>query len=210
MGFSSEINHKLGFLEELRSIALLGLNYSKDSFDRERYERLLDLAALQYAQLGGLSTEECRKRLCEDLGHVTPKVGVNGAIFSSEGELLLSKRSDDNSWELPGGWAEPGESPREAIVREVQEELSVEIEAGPVIEIFHRVPGMYGYPFTTYHPLFVCKLLRGQLRPNHEVAQARFCSVDEVSDWHRDHGEMAQVAVKYWRSGKGERVPLSS
>ena len=47
---------KLDFLDKLRAIAQIGLNYAKDPFDLERYRQLLDLATQGYAELTALST----------------------------------------------------------------------------------------------------------------------------------------------------------
>ncbi len=63
---------------------------------------------------------------------------------SANNKFFLTKRHDDSSWELPGGWAEVGEGPREALQREIEEETSLSIEAGPLIEVFHRLPDSTG------------------------------------------------------------------
>ncbi|MGL5941239.1 MAG: NUDIX hydrolase N-terminal domain-containing protein [Waterburya sp.] len=48
-------SHKiLEILEEIRAIAQLGLNYSSNVYDQERYERLLAIACTEYASLSGI------------------------------------------------------------------------------------------------------------------------------------------------------------
>lgn len=79
----------LKLLEEIRAIAHLGLNYSNDVYDRERYERLLDLASSEYACLSDLSPQVISDRFRAELGYITPKVGVSAAIFNPKGEILL-------------------------------------------------------------------------------------------------------------------------
>ncbi len=189
--------HKLEFLDELRAIAQLGLNYSKDSHDIERYTRLLKLCSIQYSELSGLSEESAIEALKKDLGHVTPKVGVNAVILSEDNKFFLTKRHDDNCWELPGGWAEVGEGPREALQREIEEETSLTIEAGPLIEVFHRLPDSTGYPYTSYHLLFLCSLRGGQLELNSESTESGYFNIQEISDWHRDHKSFALAAQRY-------------
>jgi hypothetical protein len=81
---------KLTFLEELRAIAQLGLNYSRDPHDQHRYKRLLKLALQGYADEFDLPVTELRRRFAQEVGHVTPKVGVNAVIFGAEDKLFLN------------------------------------------------------------------------------------------------------------------------
>jgi hypothetical protein len=108
----------LDLLDQLRSIAQLGLNYSKDPYDLERYRRLMDLASSEYAELTGLDAGAIRNRFAHELGYITPKIGMQGALWNSSGRLLLEQRKDDALWGLPSGWVEAGEGPEAALVRE--------------------------------------------------------------------------------------------
>ena len=74
----------LKILEEIRAIAQLGLNYSGNVYDRERYERLLAIACSEYASLSELPLEVVTKRFRDELGYITPKVGVSAAIFNPQ------------------------------------------------------------------------------------------------------------------------------
>ncbi len=186
----------LKFLEQLRSIAQQGLAYSRDSFDRARFSALLDLAASEYSPIAALTSSSVRSRFEKELGHVTPKVGVNAAIFDGS-KLLLGRRSDDRLWELPGGWAELGESPRDCLQREMREELSLEVQPEEIIEVFHRLPGDFDQPHTTYHLLFHCRHADSIPQLSDEVVDFGYFDIDAVSDWHRDHGTMARRAVDY-------------
>ncbi len=188
---------ELSLLEELRSIAQLGLNYTRDSFDKERYERLLVLAVREYARLSDLTPSLVIERFRSELGHVTPKVGVNGAIFDDSGRMFLAQRSDDLKWELPGGWADLNESPRAALIREFQEELSLEITAGDLIEVVHRLPGDFSQPHTTYHLIFRCKIVNGEPRQSSETLNFGYFSEGDSIDWHCDHEIMAAHAWRF-------------
>lgn len=102
-------------LEEIRSIAQLGLNYTRDVYDRERYERLLVIACGEYGSVSGLAPGIISEPFRSELGYITPKVGVSAAIFNESGEILLVRRTDDQSWCLPCGWAEVRETPPRAL-----------------------------------------------------------------------------------------------
>jgi len=64
---------------------------------------------------------------------------VVAALVEQEGRVLVAQRRADQSqplvWEFPGGKVEPGESPSQALVREIQEELACSIEVGAVVEV---------------------------------------------------------------------------
>src|SRR5258705_7538214 len=115
-------------LDELRSIAQLGLNYSKDPYDRERYERLMRLAVTEYKTITGLTEDEIGERFRQEIGYVTPKVGCAAGIFNEQGEALLVKRSDDGLWGLPAGFCEVNQTPHDNLKREVREETGLEVE----------------------------------------------------------------------------------
>lgn len=70
---------------------------------------------------------------------------VSAAVLIEGGRVLLSQRKKGShlsgAWEFPGGKVEPGEDPRDTLVRELAEELGIEITAGEILEVtFHRYP----------------------------------------------------------------------
>ncbi|PCC43890.1 (deoxy)nucleoside triphosphate pyrophosphohydrolase [Brevibacterium aurantiacum] len=62
------------------------------------------------------------------------EINVVGAVVTNDGKILSARRSESMSlpgmWEFPGGKIEPGETPRAALVREMQEELLCTVEIG--------------------------------------------------------------------------------
>ena len=107
-------------LDELLSIARNGLHFTSNAYDRERYERLMELATQTYSELLQVPAGAIRARFLSELGCITPKIGADGAIFNQSGEILLMERADGSGWCLPCGWVEPNEKPIEAVVREVR------------------------------------------------------------------------------------------
>ena len=67
------------------------------------------------------------------------RASVSAVIFDRRGRLLLQQRSDGGQWGLPGGSVEIGESLREAVIREVNEETGLRVIPG-------RLVGLYSSP----------------------------------------------------------------
>lgn len=185
----------LAILDEIRAIAQLGLNYTKDSYDKERYETLLAIASREYGNASELDDEFVKQLLRKELGYITPKVGVNGIIIQNN-MVLLEKRSDDGTWGIPGGWAEVGESPQESLKREFWEETSLNIEVNELVDVFTRRPGDHGFPHSSIHLLFYCSVKGGDLKKSFESQELGFFDYKTITNWHRDHFVMVDEAMK--------------
>ena len=98
---------------EIQVTAQTGLAYTKDVYDRQRYERLQQLAAVIMAEAAGIDTQVVEGLFTEQSGYATPKVDVRGAVFKNGRILLVRERADAGRWTLPGGWADVNQSPRE-------------------------------------------------------------------------------------------------
>lgn len=182
-------------LDELRAIAQLGLNYTRDNYDRERYERLMCIATKAYSDVCEIDEVTIKQLFNKELGYITPKVGVNG-IISIDNKVLLERRADDNKWGVPGGWAEVGESPQESLIREFKEETGLDIEVGNIIDVFTQRPGDYGIPHSSHHLLFSCKVIGGELKKSFESNELGYYEYEKLVGWHRDHFEMVDRAKK--------------
>ena len=63
-------------------------------------------------------------------------VAVTAVVVNDQGELLLQKRTDNDLWGLPGGAMNTGESIGQAVIREVKEETSLDVEPTGVVGIY--------------------------------------------------------------------------
>ena len=61
----------------------------------------------------------------------TPRVAAGALFLDTEGRVLLVRPIYKDYWDIPGGYVEPGESPRAACLREIREELGLELNVGP-------------------------------------------------------------------------------
>ncbi|MBA2390762.1 MAG: NUDIX domain-containing protein [Geodermatophilaceae bacterium] len=83
-------------------------------------------------------------------------LGVNAVIVNADGRVLLALRDRPPIWNLPGGSVEPGETPWDAAIREVREEVGLEIAVERLSGVYDRSPE--GDPVLG----FICRVLAGE------------------------------------------------
>ena len=70
---------------------------------------------------------------------------VAAVILNSDNEILLQEKKKE-AWSLPAGMIEPGESPEEAIIREVEEETGLIVKPHKILDVFGGKDFRYKYP----------------------------------------------------------------
>ncbi|MGZ4678247.1 MAG: NUDIX hydrolase N-terminal domain-containing protein [Acidimicrobiia bacterium] len=185
-------------LDEIRAIAETGLHYATDPYDRERCTRLLDLATRGYAAALDLPEPEVRARLARDLGYQSAKVGSDAAIFDEDGRILLVHRSDTDNWGLISGWVDPGESPEETAVREVREEVGLEVTGIELVDVLGRPASARFGPHAVVSVIYLCTVAPGPVTISHEAFAAEYRDPADVEAWHANHEQLARIAAAAW------------
>jgi 8-oxo-dGTP pyrophosphatase MutT (NUDIX family) len=192
----------LALLDELRIIGQNGLQDANSHYDRERNERLLELASEHYAKAVELPPEEVRDRLADELGYVTAKVSAGAAVFDDDRQILLVKRADDGTWGFPAGGVDPNESAAEAAVRETREEAGLDVAIAELVGVYHGEPGKSG-PHSVVHVQYLCERAGGTVRPSYETEAVRYWDIDDVPVWHPDARGRAIDAHEVWLETRG-------
>jgi 8-oxo-dGTP diphosphatase len=105
------------------------------------------------------------------VGDKMKTVRVVAAIIINDGKVFATQRGYGefkDGWEFPGGKIDAGETPEEALVREIKEELDTEVEVKELLETVE-----YDYPkFHLSMDCFICKIKAGELvLKEHEASQ---------------------------------------
>ena len=108
-------------------------------------------------------------------------ISVVGAVITKDGRVLAAQRGPQGQlpglWEFPGGKIEVGESPQDALTREIEEELGCRVVVGDVVTTTTHV---YEFAVVTLST-FYCTLLTGQPE-SREHSSLRWLAVDELDD----------------------------
>lgn len=170
-----EIPIWLSWAREIQAIAQTGNHYALNDYQRERYLRLLEIAAEMMSYGSNLNGDLLSLDFKSQIGYATPKVDVRGAVFQNDKILLVRERAD-NCWTLPGGWADVGESPSQSVEREVKEETGLHVRAYKLIGIYdaNRTKESALAVFHAYKIIFLCELMGGNLVPSNETLGAEY------------------------------------
>ena len=113
--------------------------------------------------------------------------GVSALIFDDRGRVLVQQRAESGKWSLPGGTIDPGETPPEAVRRELREETGLHAEPVRVAGVFggreHRITYPNGDVAEATTVVFECRVTGGELRGRDgESAQLCWFAPDEMPE----------------------------
>jgi ADP-ribose pyrophosphatase YjhB (NUDIX family) len=174
----------LVWAREMQAMAQTGLTFTKDAYDRARYERLRQLSADMMGQSAGIDIKVIEDLFAGQTGYATPKIDVRGAVFKDGKILLVQERSDPGRWSLPGGWADVNRSPRECVVSEVSEEAGLEVSPVKLAAVYDRArhPHTPPFPFHVYKMFFICEIIGGVLSAGTETEAVAFFDANHLPE----------------------------
>lgn len=183
----------LEWARRIASLAQNGLTYTDGVFDRERYEELQSIAAAMLATGGQGDPEAILGMLRLESGYATPKVDVRGVVFR-EGKLLLVRELEDGRWAPPGGWADGGESPSEAVEKEIREESGFHCRAVKLLAVYDR--DRHGVPpllWPAYKMFIRCEITGGEAAASMETSEVGFFGEEELPPLSTGRATEAQL-----------------
>lgn len=186
----------LALSREIAAIAQAGLAFTKDAFDKERFERLREIAS----EL--LRTEGSRADFAwpVEVGYPTPKVDIRAVVFR-EGEVLLVKERSSQLWTVPGGWADVNVSPAQNAEKECLEESGYLVRARTITSVMDRDQAGYPHhPHAVYKIYILCDLVGGKAEVSIETSEVAFFPLDALPplDLHRNAEREIRLAHAFY------------
>jgi ADP-ribose pyrophosphatase YjhB (NUDIX family) len=170
----------LSFTQSLQAIAQTGLSYSKDHYDLERYQEMLNIVSKQYSDITGTCDNKINKTLFDEVGYATPKICVRALCLKND-KILLVKERQEELWSLPGGWADVNLSPGESLLKELKEETGFDGSIERLLSLWdkrkHEHPPHWPH---TYLAFYYCKLTGGEFTTSHEISEIGFFNLNNL------------------------------
>ena len=172
----------LNWARELQAIAQTGLAFTRDPYDRERYEMVRALASRMMASRTSAPAERIEALFAGESGYATPKIDVRGAAFDGQGRLLMVREVvDAGRWTLPGGWADVNLTPAENVVKEMREESGFEVRVAKLAALWDRT--RQGHPsgvFSCCKMFFLCDIVGGAAATGIETSEVGWFAESEL------------------------------
>lgn len=188
-------DHWLSQAKRLQALAATGLHYTRDDFDRERYEEIDAIAKGLIARLGDVPIARLAGLPARDQGYATPKIDVRAAVFRA-GRVLMVRERTDGRWTLPGGFADIGHSAAENAVKETWEEAGLQVRAQKLSHVRHRAKRADDPDYLDFYKFFfLCETLdAAEPAAGPEVFEARFVDPGDLPELSQGRTRAEDVA----------------
>jgi 8-oxo-dGTP diphosphatase len=134
-------------------------------------------------------------------------VGAIVAVVREDGRILLTHRTDDGEWDLPGGYMDLGENVAQAAARETHEETGLEVEPTRLLGI-HSPTEPWIYPngdmVQSLVAIFRARVVGGRLRADQvEASSVEWFTPEEIlkAKSHPAYARLKQAVIRHLESG---------
>jgi ADP-ribose pyrophosphatase YjhB (NUDIX family) len=168
-------------IKRIQSISQLGLSYTQDAYDMERYNELKEISQQMIHIVTNVPLTVIDNYFNRDKEYITPKTDIRAVVFNERKEILLVKEKSDGLWSLPGGWADIGLTPSEVAVSEVKEETGLDVTVVKLLAVLdkrcHAHPPQADY---VYKFFIQCCIKGGAFKEVFDIAEAGFFTKDSL------------------------------
>ncbi|CUK05188.1 NTP pyrophosphohydrolases containing a Zn-finger, probably nucleic-acid-binding [Ruegeria denitrificans] len=192
--------------KRLLALAETGQHFTKDPFDRERYDEIASMAQAMLADLGRVPVSRIEGLISDHAGgYATPSIDIRGAVIRG-GSILLVRERLDGLWAMPGGFADIGSSPAEDIEREVWEEAGLRVRAQHLFALRHKARHPYPPDARDFNKLFFLCDEDGTDTPQWgaETSDAAFFSLDKLPELSLVRNIHADVTAAFQAHSMGQ------
>jgi len=141
-----------------------------------------------------------------------PLVGVGAVIFKGEKVLLVRRGQEParDSWSLPGGLVELGETLTAAITQEIAEETGLSVRLWGLAAVLERIfpddAGQVAYHYVLID--FVCEYLAGELSPASDITAAQFVALQDLPRFNLPRFTSDVIHRAHDQKQRGTFLPL--
>ncbi len=193
-------------IKRVQTLAEIGLQFSDNTFDRERYEELQQLSLEMLEKMTTIPIEKIVPVVEENNGYKTPKVDVRAVVFNEKKEILLVQEKADNCWAMPGGWSDISYSPKEVAEKECMEEAGLKVNATRLLAVMDKqkqgMPPAFEY---VYKIFLLCEKQGDDISVGSETLDVGWFNEDSLPELSnpRNNKEVLKMMFEFYR---GERT----
>jgi ADP-ribose pyrophosphatase YjhB (NUDIX family) len=144
---------------------------------------------------GRVDCTECGYR-----NYASSKPTSSALCVDDDGRVMLSRRAVapfEGHWDLPGGFLEEGEHPRDGVRRELREEAGIEIDPLELLGVWMDRYGGGGAAVATLNFYWTARIVDGDPQPADDVAELRWFALDEIPYDELAFAHLDQVLARW-------------
>lgn len=185
-------------IKRVQALAEIGLEFSQNTFDGERYEELQQIALQIMEQMTDVPIEKIIPVIQEKNGYKTPKVDVRAAVFNEKNQILLVREKVDGCWSMPGGWTDISYSPAEVAEKECLEEAGIKVKATRLLAVMDKqkqnMPPAFEY---VYKIFLLCEKLDNNISTGTETTAVDWFNENEIPQLSEPRNTLNQVKMMF-------------
>ena len=185
-------------IKRVQALAEIGLEFSQNSYDLERYIELHEISLQILSHISDVPVEKIVPVIHEKNGYKTPKVDVRAVVFNEKNEILLIQEKADNCWAMPGGWADVGYSPSEVAVKECFEEAGLKVETTKLLAVIdkqkQKMPPAFEY---VYKIFLLCKKLDDNISVGAETMDVGWFNEHNLPELSTPRNTVDQIKLMF-------------